>query len=294
MTNMMITVASWETRFIKGFQNTIERLHPVTVFQYYYEEYAELSARNRNKVKSICKKNDIILRTFELSFRDHSRSWHQLYKSISEDQLTDEEIVVDLTTMPRETIWTILDLLEFHGAIINWVYYQPQSYNQQWLSREPGKPRLVYKLAGEVRLGIPTKLLVLTGYDVGRIKQLIRFFEPQLTMLGMQVGDQLNNQSLNFAKTRKSFDSEPDIDFFDVDAYSEDQGLSAIQAIIKPHFTDSNVVMSSLGPKLSAIALYRLHKKYPQTSLAYAPSNEFNPNYSRGLGEMFTGSLQHI
>ena len=50
--------------------------------------------------------------------------------------------------------------------------------------------------------------------------------------------------------------------------------------------------MSSLGPKPSAIALYRLKKKYPQTSLAYTPSNEFNRDYSYGIGEKCTGQLE--
>ena len=49
--------------------------------------------------------------------------------------------------------------------------------------------------------------------------------------------------------------------------------------------------MTSLGPKLSAIALYLLHRKYAGTSLVYAPSNEFNKDYSNGLGEAVTGML---
>jgi len=49
--------------------------------------------------------------------------------------------------------------------------------------------------------------------------------------------------------------------------------------------------MASLGPKLSAVALYRLHKKYPQTGLVYAPAKEFNPQYSYGITESIIGEL---
>ena len=49
--------------------------------------------------------------------------------------------------------------------------------------------------------------------------------------------------------------------------------------------------MSSLGPKLSAVALYQIHKLHPSTALAYAPSQEYNREYSTGLGETFYGQV---
>jgi len=46
-----------------------------------------------------------------------------------------------------------------------------------WLSRDPGKPRFVFKMSGLTKLGQPTALVILTGFDVQRTEQLIRFFE---------------------------------------------------------------------------------------------------------------------
>ena len=48
-------------------------------------------------------------------------------------------------------------------------------------------------------------------------------------------------------------------------------------------------VMSSLGPKLTSVALYQIHRQYPQIALVYAPSGEYNPNYSKGIGDTITG-----
>jgi hypothetical protein len=56
--------------------------------------------------------------------------------------------------------------------------------------------------------------------------------------------------------------------------------------------SDYNVVGTSLGPKVSALALYQLARKYKEIALAYAPSREFNPQYSSGIGEMLEGVLE--
>jgi hypothetical protein len=75
---------------------------------------------------------------------------------------------------------------------------------------------------------------------------------------------------------------------FDVDAYGDDCGQAKIESVLGEYPTQTNVVMSTLGPKPSAVALYRIHKKWPQIALCYAPSREYNRTYSSGLG----GSIQ--
>ncbi len=52
-----------------------------------------------------------------------------------------------------------------------------------------------------------------------------------------------------------------------------------------------NVIMSSLGPKLTAITLYKLHRENEARGLVYAPSNEFSLEYSSGIGPCFEGTL---
>jgi hypothetical protein len=121
---------------------------------------------------------------------------------------------------------------------------------------------------------------------------MIRFFEPQYTFLGLQGGDQLSNQELNVSKYKNEFEKrERTIELFDIDSYESDHGFDAIKRILSTNIDNSNIVMGSLGPKLSAISLYKLHKIYPQTSLAYAPSNEYNRRYSYGIGRVHEGCL---
>lgn len=289
MNDLIITVASWEERFWLGFKRLTDESCPKNLLLYFYKEYASATKANRDRVEALSREKGIEVQARELSFQDPVRSWRTLFETITKWTTQKIQVTIDLATMPRETIWTILDLLDESEPIVRCVYHQPEAYSTEWLSRDPGKPRLVYKLAGEAKLGLHTTLLVLTGYDVDRVRQLITFFEPQCTLLGLQVGDQFDNQSLNVDRHKREFEGEQGIELFNVDAFSEDHGFNAIEKQLEPHLKNSNIVMSSLGPKLSAIALYHLHKKYPGTALAYAPSNEFNPEYSHGIGEMLNG-----
>jgi hypothetical protein len=269
----------------------VEGSIPEDVVMFYYREYAERTLANRNQVKALCEEKSILLKQHKLTFSNPVESWKMLYETITELPVIGKEVVVDITTMPRETIWTVFDLLVDREAPIEYVYHKPAEYNKEWLSRDPGKPRLVYKLGGLAKLGVPTRLVVLSGYDLDRVKQLIAFFEPEVTLLGVQIGSQFDNIALNIKKHYKEFETRPEVKIFDVDAYSEDHGYEVIQKQIDDQVGSSNVLMSSLGPKLSAVALYRLHRTYPETGLVYAPSMEFNPEYSDGIGETLVRKL---
>ena len=80
--------------------------------------------------------------------------------------------------------------------------------------------------------------------------------------------------------------------FFDLDAYGEDRGLVAVRAQLEDMGSECNVIMSSLGPKLTAITLYRLQRVMPEVGLVYAPATEFSETYSFGIGDAYWGELK--
>ncbi len=209
------------------------------------------------------------------------------------DQLNVEgkDVLLNISTMPREAIWTSLWMLESLSAKIKYVYFKPGAYNDKWLTRDPGTPRLVLKLSGIAQPGRPTALVVITGYDTQRVEQLRSEYEPAITLLGTQVGPRMENLERNPALHRKQFNGAPSVELFDIDAFSSDHGFATLVRRVKPYLSRFNIVMTSVGPKLSAIALYRCHREYPQIGLTYTPSNEVNPEYSRGMGEAVFGDL---
>lgn len=121
--------------------------------------------------------------------------------------------------------------------------------------------------------------------------QLRTFFEPSHTLLGLQLvdGDSANGERMN--EHRERFGREKDVEIFELDAYGSDNGEASILKQMKGFVDSHNVVMSSLGPKLSALALYRIQRAHPAVGLAYAPSREFNRGYSSGLAQSFEGEL---
>ncbi|HWD91475.1 MAG TPA: hypothetical protein VG938_03915 [Verrucomicrobiae bacterium] len=289
--HIIFTAASWEPRFFSGFERILTRFTPERVVMYFFSEYANLSQANRERIRSCCKTNSITLEEFEVSFADPIGTWKVLYATAAAWCNGDSSAVIDITTMPRETTWILFGLFGDRAIPVTWAYHKPQGYNNTWLSRDPDRPRLVPKMGGVTKLGFPIKLLLTSGFDVERARQLILFFEPEHVLVGIQTGIQFGNKLLNAARHLQEFQGSSATKLFEIDAYAPDCGYESLEREIKEHLADSNLIMASLGPKTSAVALYRIHNKYPQTSLAYAPSKEFNPDYSFGIAETLYGQL---
>ena len=50
--------------------------------------------------------------------------------------------------------------------------------------------------------------------------------------------------------------------------------------------------VSSLGPKLSAISVYKTFLKHPEIALTYIPCREYNENYCEGIGDSYESEMQ--
>ncbi len=285
MSKLLITVGSWEERFKLGYERIIEEHEISDVLLFSFKEYEEWNKDNLEHTRQIKAYNHIVL-----SFDNPRDSWFKVVEAIA--KYDSEDIVLDITTSPRNVIWTVLNLIEDQAESLKCIYNKPEEYGE-WLSRNPRKPRIVYKLGGELQLGWPTKLLILPGYDAERVKQLIETFEPKETILGCHNGDDLGNQELRVTKEKIKV-YEPDVRDFEFDAYGEDFGYEKIMGETESLFKESNVIMASLGPKVTSIPLYMIHKKFLNSSLVYTPSNEFNQEYSKGIGESVTIDLKEL
>ena len=156
---------------------------------------------------------------------------------------------------------------------------------------------MALKLSGEMRFGSETVLCVLTGFDRERTYQLIRTFDPSVVLLGVQRGSQYENTERNIGSHEDSEWLEGEgysVEYFGVDAYSTDHGFADVVAQVGKYIKIANVLMASLGPKLSSIALFRVQRMYPTTGLVYAPSGEYNTDYSIGIGETIIGELPRM
>jgi hypothetical protein len=285
---ILVTFASWEERFREGARRLISERGPYKALMYYLDAYSEWTDENRQLFVDVCETNGCQVECHQLQVTNPSHNWQRLRETILKSVSPRSDVIVDLTTMPREIIWLVFWFLDLQQVQVQYVYHRPDSYGE-WLSRDPEKPRLVYKMSGFAKLGARTALLVLAGYDVDRTQQLVAFFEPAVLLLGLQKQNRDKVNAERMQRLKERFKDDPSTRVFEVDAFSNDHGQSVIESQVAELLKSHNIIMSSLGPKLSAVSMYRICRTYPEIGLAYAPSREFNINYSKGIGEAIEG-----
>ena len=295
MSNLvLVSTVSWEDRFLEGLRRIVRREAPRAAVLFRYDGWGHSSDSDCRRAEAVCRDAGCDVRFVVLDHEDQAGSWRLFRREVLEIKARKgHEVLIDVSTMPREMIWTLLLLLENAGVGGRYVYHRPERYGQ-WLSRDPEKPRLAMKLSGEMRFGVNTVLLVTTGFDRERTDQLVRTFEPAVMELAIQSGTQFANDKRNVARHEQGLrwkKANRDVRRFNVDAYSGDHGYGAIAERIEAYVGRKNIVMASLGPKLSAIALYRVQRRFPMSALVYSPAREYNMEYSRGIGEASTGRL---
>ena len=294
----LITFASWEDRFRIGFVRNLEKIEVRKALVFYFQNpnYADRTQVNRQKLAEVCNAKLIKYISVELDIDKPAENWRTVLNSI-EKFITDcQGILIDISTMPREIIWYVLWLVEQNSIAARYVYHSPQDYGTDWLSRDPRAPRLVYKLSGIALPSAKTALLVTVGFDLQRVKRLINWYEPAKLMIGVQSSSRFSRNDEAMAVYRETIDEyekEYDFTLFELDAFAKDRGMAAIHKVLKPLGSSYNVIMSSLGPKLTAITLYQLQRKIKNIDigLVYAPSNQYNENYSSGIGDCYEGTV---
>lgn len=288
--NILIISPSWEERSYLGLENNIKELdiRKICIIKYTESLLSSETEIILKHIKEIAIRLDVSICYLMLQ-NNVTEKWIALSSFVSNLNLVSEDhIYLDITTMSRNVIWAILFFLRQNPHTINVVYYQPQSYSSTWVSKEPDVPRLLFKHSGIYRMGLPTALIILTGFDPERTKQIIRYYEPQKVILGVQKGEQFSNSTLNNCTVHKKsciglIDVNSICDF-EFDAYSHDNGFDLINKQVELLLEKYNIIVSSHGPKLSAISLYKCFLRHNEIALSYLPCKEYNRDYCQGIG----------
>ena len=287
---MLVAFASWEDRFARGLIDDLDAFPCSEALVFYFNNYAPRTEDARSTVRALCSKRGVGYREVELSPDSPSKNLEAM-NSIIGGLDSDTPIIVDISTMPREVIWHIFWLCEGKSTPLKYRYHSPKSYSQEWLSRNFGRPRLVQKLSGIALSGRQTALVLAVGYDVQRVRQLVRFFEPATLLIGLQEDSQFDDNANIMEQYEREFKVTRGRSVFRMDAFAEDHGLDRILEQLRGLEEEHNIILGSLGPKLSAVSLYRIQRKKPEMGLAYAPAREFNDQYSNGIGACFEGII---
>lgn len=285
----IVTVASWEPRFLLGLKQTLRECSAKRVVAYFVGEYSDRTEEARRELQDIERESEIDLQEEEIHFGRPAETWSTLERSLGPGAKFEGAVLLDLTTMPREIIWSTLFWLEAGRVDTHYVYGRPEAYADGWLAKDPDNPRLVYKLAGTLEVGRATALVAVTGFDERRCRQAIEFYEPARVLLAAQTGRQYRNDARNIGPEFEA--GGMPVEHMEVDAFGSDHGYAALRPRVAELARDHNVILCSFGPKPSAIALFILQREFAHCALAYIGCKDYNLNYSKGLGAVVSGRI---
>lgn len=291
MKRALIAFASWEERFVSGCEVALAEFACDSVCVFYFDRFAELTDRNR-EVLGDGGRGWPVPKFVELGWRDPALAWRMVVDEIEELAGSVEELVLECSTMPREVIWYVLWAAEQRNTPVECRYFSPEDYGGDWISRDPLVPRMAFKISGIADPSKATALVVTVGFDPARVQRLVRWCEPTKLIVGEQVGERFrqNKKAMDTMRNilKKSY---RDSVFFKVDAFGRDFGEDAIMGQVEDVLDSHNLVLASMGPRLGALALYRIQRRFSQTGLVCAPAGQYNTDYSIGSGSRYSSRM---
>lgn len=285
--DIVFTMASWEPRFRLGLEALVDGSSIKTIVVLYATEYEQRSLPNRTAINDFCSGYNVEVKEIPINISNSIDIWNIIKSHVMANVDGLQSLLLDITTMPREVLWTMLHFLSELESSFTLQYCKPHKYGE-WLTRSPDRPRLIYKYSGVTFFGRSTLLFLTTGYDLERTKQFSLEFDPAKMLLAIQTGSQFRNKDINEACHLALKSESADCASIPIDAYEGDHGEKDMYDAIFPYLKRFNIVVSSLGPKPSAVSLFKICKKYPQIALAYVSSKEVSEQYSTGIGKIYT------
>ena len=284
--NILIIYPSWEERSLLGFEKDVEStvFDRVILFENARPINSDKISSIRTEIIKKCDNKNLKYETITLDF-DSSSSWRVL-KDLALTINEEDKVTLDISTMSRNLIWALLFFVKEIVTEVDVIYYQPNKYSNEWLSRDAELPRLLFKHSGIVSIEKQTLLVIITGFDIERTKQLVYFYNPSKVVLLIQKQNRLDDENRNTFELHsdecRKIGLKADVEA--IDCYDGDWGYNVIEKVVSENLSSYNILVSSLGPKLSAVSVYRTYLKHPEIALTYIPCKEYNVNYCEGIG----------
>lgn len=295
MGKILVLYPSWESRSYSGFLKDIEKTNFTNaIIIRNITNHCDETQKQIDTISRRCTDEGIYLTYIDIN-NDLIQNWRIIGEQIDLIVCKDDNITMDITTMSRNVIWSLLYFIRVKVKTINIVYHRPESYKNEWISREPEQPRLLFKHSGIYDLDKKTTLIIVTGFDEERTKYMLYKYEPKKVYLLIQEGGQFNNNERNDEKKHRFVCEEfglnkNNIILKQIDSYSANFGFDTLMSAVEAEF-QSNIILASFGPKPSAIAAYRCYLQHPEIALCYLPCKEYNINYCQGIGECLEYTL---
>lgn len=280
----LFTVLGWEQRFLLGTKEILNTYEINHVYLICFKDYLGMKNMNENLLilKQILKDRKVKLDTIELEYENSVKNWHVLLGFFDSIQL--QKVILNITTFPREAIWTFLFFLKKKVNEVQYIYFKPESYDKSefGLTKNHKSPRLLFKHSGLFDINKKLAIFIITGFDHNRVDLLIEHFEPEKIVYLSQSGVQYENMVRNCGIKPETTYESIEVENVEIDCYEINDSFELLNKLIKSHI-DYNVIVSSQGPKTSAISVYLTYLENNNIGLAYVPAREFSGDYSYGI-----------
>ena len=203
------------------------------------------------------------------------------------------QVHVDATTFTREALVVSCALFRRQTcpAAFRVLYATPVSHGT-WLSRGFRCVRNIMGFAGHQIPGLPSVLVILSGFEAERTIRVIDEHEPSLVLLGL--GDPPVTKSLleRNLKEQELVLARQDVKRFYFPANSVEKCARRLASVIEPLLKGHNVIVAPMSTKLSTIAAMIVAEEIPAVQLTYCVPGEYNTeSYSEGLRSVFIEEL---
>lgn len=279
-TRAIVSVASWEPRWTASVGALLVENPNATLHVLYSSRYASWTVDARRDVLAAAQNAGVETAETEIDLERPGTAWQAAVEvTLTLQAAGITGVALDGTTMPREMTWFLLHALGELCIDVDYAYVPAGSYGD-WLSKESLEPRLVLKRSGILFPDKPTCVVAMSGFDLGRLNQLVSYFEPARVEIARQIGDRYGNLGRN---TPQLCENARHADIFDFDGFDLTGASHAVlKSRIEPLISDFNVLLASLGPKLASVTAFEITEELPEVALVYIPSSSYNREYSKG------------
>jgi len=279
-THAIVTVASWEPRWKASVEALLVENPHAMLYILYSTRYADWTAEVRRDVLAAAHDAGTEASETQIDLERPGTAWQAAVDvTVTLHAAGVTGVALDGTTMPREMTWFLLHALGELRMDVDYAYVPVGSYGD-WLSKESLEPRLVLKRSGILFPDKPTCVVAMSGFDLGRLNQLVSYFEPARVEIARQIGDRYGNLGRNNPQLSENARH---ADIFEFDGFDLTGASHAVlKKRIEPLVPDFNVLLASLGPKLASVTAFEITEELPEVALVYIPSSSYNREYSKG------------
>jgi len=274
----LLVCASFEDRCL-SFATPITGVKFEKVGIFYFEKFEEFS---RNNIKILT--DHFQVDPIPLDYSNPLTTADSLIGLFNENPEADKKsVLIDISTFTRESLLITLKFLSFISDKISdiYIFYRTANVSNN-LSDAVVSIRSVIGYMGDINIEDPLHLIILSGFEHERAKEIIDTLEPDHISIGYaskdgSVSEDLYNSNIEFTNTLMAYYSDTKIDTFEHSLLDPESSKREIlkAANAKEGFS---TVVAPLNNKISTIGAGLAAISNPRIQLCYAEMGNYNVN----------------